>query len=449
MRTGVLVGLFLCFALSCVQGEEYWYQDCAPGVCIPQSVHLSLTGASTEMVVGWFTLYRSATSTVRYGTSPSSLGNSAFGKQSSYLYSEDNDITFFQHFTKVTNLQPSTVYYYECGDDLGGWSPVYNFTTPPPVGSASEFSFAVYGDMGIANSQYTQSSIIRKAREREIDFVFHIGDIGYADDYRDAMYEAVWDQWFASVEPASSLVPYMVLPGNHEYSCSHPLGCAYATNFTVFLNRFLMPYEQSGAVNNMWYSFNYGNVHFVAMDTETDYQGAPEGTHMFGDQMTWLEADLASAHQDPNVKWIIVGGHRPIYSSNCNYSKGDKPEGDPVNLQNAVEKMFHDYHVDVYVCGHVHSYERDYPIYQDKPVYSNTTDPYYDAESTVYIVSGAAGCTEGFATCWNTPQASWSAYREATQRGYGVFTVGSTTLAWEYYASDTERVIDSFTITKN
>jgi hypothetical protein len=57
-------------------------------------------------------------------------------------------------------------------------------------------------------------------------------------------------------------------------------------------------------------------------------------------------------------------------------------------------------------------------------------------------------CTEGFATCWNSPQASWSAYREATQRGYGIFTVGSDTLTWQYLASDTERVLDSFTITK-
>ena len=67
-----------------------------------------------------------------------------------------------------------------------------------------------------------------------------------------------------------------------------------------------MPYEESGASgSSMWYSFNYGNVHFVSFDTETDYANAPEETHgdsgllpaggfaPSGAQVAWLEADLA------------------------------------------------------------------------------------------------------------------------------------------------------------
>lgn len=48
----------------------------------------------------------------------------------------------------------------------------------------------------------------------------------------------------------------------------------------------------------MWYSFDYGNVHFISIDTETGYPGAAEEKIYvlpcggFGDQMTWLEADL-------------------------------------------------------------------------------------------------------------------------------------------------------------
>jgi hypothetical protein len=60
-----------------------------------------------------------------------------------------------------------------------------------------------------------------------------------------------------------------------------------------------MPSESSGGVLNMWYSFNYGPVHFVQINTETDYPGAPNdqytygtGNGGFGDQLAWLEADL-------------------------------------------------------------------------------------------------------------------------------------------------------------
>jgi len=31
----------------------------------------------------------------------------------------------------------------------------------------------------------------------------------------------------------------------------------------------------NGGSNNMWYSFDYSYVHFLMIDTETDYFGAP------------------------------------------------------------------------------------------------------------------------------------------------------------------------------
>lgn len=38
-----------------------------------------------------------------------------------------------------------------------------------------------------------------------------------------------------------------------------------------------MPAEESGSGTNMWTSFDYGNAHFISIDTETDYDHAPEG----------------------------------------------------------------------------------------------------------------------------------------------------------------------------
>lgn len=65
-----------------------------------------------------------------------------------------------------------------------------------------------------------------------------------------------------------------------------------------------MPSLESGAEHGtaMWYSFNLGPVHWVVIDTETDFPDAPGdkytligddddgvGNGGFGDQIAWLE----------------------------------------------------------------------------------------------------------------------------------------------------------------
>ena len=96
------------------------------------------------------------------------------------------------------------------------------------------------------------------------------------------------------------------------------------------------------------------------IDTETDFPGAPldqvAGKNGgFGDQLAWVEADLAQAAADRaagKVTWVLVGGHRPIYSRNCAASSGD-PTGDCKALQAAFEPLFLKYGVDLYFAGHV------------------------------------------------------------------------------------------------
>merc|ERR1712232_369883 len=107
-------------------------------------------------------------------------------------------------------------------------------------------------------------------------------------------------------------IPYMTAPGNHEASCGSDDCDFYASNFTVYNSRFQMPYAESGATSNMWFSFDYGNVHFVTISTETDFPNCPYPQYTFGDQLDWLQSDLAAANANSNIDWIIVTGHQPI-----------------------------------------------------------------------------------------------------------------------------------------
>mmetsp|Transcript_6944 Transcript_6944/g.16943 ORF Transcript_6944/g.16943 Transcript_6944/m.16943 type:complete len:218 (-) Transcript_6944:1842-2495(-) len=169
----------------------------------------------------------------------------------------------------------------------------------------------------------------------KFDFVWHLGDIAYQDDYLflDFAYERILDEYMQEMEFTSARKPYMVLPGNHEVDC-HAIICILDKtyreslhNFTAYNTRWRMPSRESGGVMNMWYSFNYGNVHFVNLDAETDFPNAYEGEHdefylldsgHFNPTpnafLEWLERDLQQAAAQRHVRpWIVVGAHRPMY----------------------------------------------------------------------------------------------------------------------------------------
>jgi hypothetical protein len=82
-----------------------------------------------------------------------------------------------------------------------------------------------------------------------------------------------------------------------------------------------MPSPESNGTLNMWYSFNYGPVHFISLDTETAFPGAPEEHAYvlpcggFGDMLSWLEADLQAANSNRALRpWIFVASHHPMYN---------------------------------------------------------------------------------------------------------------------------------------
>lgn len=223
-------------------------------------------------------------------------------------------------------------------------------------------------------------------------------------------------------------------------------------NFTAYNSRFRMPSGESGAhAENMWYSFNYGPIHFVNIDTETDFPGAPHDDILpgynnggFGDQLKWLEQDLKQANASRNLRpWIFVGGHRPMYSI-LNVDSNGNLTNPPASLAAAVEDMFHNYGVDIYFCGHQHSYERQWPVYRTQP-----EKTYNDPSATVYIVNGAAGNTELHTPYWFEQHPEWNVMKNNEDYGYGMLTIyNSTTLHWGFFSSKNDTLLDEMVLHK-
>jgi len=227
-----------------------------------------------------------------------------------------------------------------------------------------------------------------------------------------------------------------------------------------------MPGYESGTNTSLFYSFDYGPVHFVSLNTESGYAGYPvdpepidpstqnpqgyNTPHPADDptqesffQMNWLAEDLAAAAANrDNVPWIFVGGHRPVYE--INDQKDNAPKKTSANLQAWLEPLFIQYEVDIYFSGHVHHYTRNWPTVNNKETQTNYSYP----DATTYIIHGCAGNIEGHSGLSKTPP-SWYAFGDDENFGYGEVTIfNSTHLQWRAYAADTNEKIDEITLSR-
>ena len=177
-----------------------------------------------------------------------------------------------------------------------------------------------------------------------------VGDIAYADSWvkeetggyvtplnlndKGAEYDKILNEFYDEIEPITRDVPYMVGPGNHEANCDNGANLTLCVpgqlNFTGYRAHWNMPSDVSGGVENFWYSWNHGMVHFITFNTETDFPNAPDepggsGAEFAGPfapsgaQLAWLAKDLAAVDRK-KTPWVIAAGHRPWYVSTSEVS---------------------------------------------------------------------------------------------------------------------------------
>lgn len=222
-------------------------------------------------------------------------------------------------------------------------------------------------------------------------------------------------------------------------------------NFTAYNTRFHMPWGPSRTSSSMWYSYDYGRVHFVNLNSETNYVNAPLDEHAFvpngnfsGDQLAWARADLedaAARKAAGELDWIFAGMHRPIYSIN-DQDKGTVT-GSAAYLSGMFGTLLEEFGVDVFFAGHEHAYECSFPVAKNGSAFS--TD-FNDPQHPVYIVSGAGGNTEGLSSFGGVGVIpAWSAAHANTYTGFGeMAVVNGSTLHWTFWDADNGTVGHDF-----
>jgi 3',5'-cyclic AMP phosphodiesterase CpdA len=153
--------------------------------------------------------------------------------------------------------------------------------------------------------------------------------------------------------------------GNHDY---------LTDNGAPYLDLFDLP-RNAWRTNDIqrYYSFDYGNVHFVVLDSKAllDADDAAASDGMFA----WLCNDLSQTAQ----RWKIVTCHHPPYSTGS--------YGSNRRVQTQLVPIFETYGVDLVLSGHQHNYQRSKPLRGGQV----TT---VEEGGIVYIVSGAGAAAK-------------------------------------------------------
>lgn len=391
----------------------------------PRHVHIAYGNTSSEVVVTWSTVTYSGPSVVEWGTNLFNLSNTTTGNSSLFIDGGPEKAMQWIHRVHLTDLAPATTYSYHVGGHLG-WSAVFGFKTVPAETEGWPLRLAVFGDLGAVNA-HSLVRLQQEAHQGMYDAVLHVGDMAYNMDTDNGN---VGDIFMNQIEPIAAYLPYMTCPGNHENKY----------DFSQYRNRFSMPnYTET---ESLYYSFDLGSVHFIAITTEVYYFG-PNKLQRMNKQYQWLEKDLKAA-TTPEARaerpWIVLFGHRPMYCStndkdDCTRNTTLTRVGLPATHWYALEPLLAEYGVDLAVWAHEHAYERLFPLYNFTVLNGSVEEPYTNPRGPVHFTTGSAGCDERLDN-FQPVQPAWSAKR-VSDYGYTRMTIHNKThLYWEQVSDD-------------
>ena len=227
-----------------------------------------------------------------------------------------------QMWTTLDTLEPDTIYCYQVMQDGLPVSAKIGFRTAPTADSTRTIGILAFGDSGGGGSD--QFALLDQMTLVPYELMIHTGDFAYED----GTLGQLEDVGFAVYGALFAHIPFFPASGNHDYGTLRGL---------PFREAFKLP---ENGDREKWYSYDWGRIHFVALDTESSYE----------EQARWLEEDLGAT----TLPWKIVYLHRPPYSSGNH--------GSDTSLRKALAPVLERHGVQLLLAGHDHHYERANPI---------------------------------------------------------------------------------------
>jgi 3',5'-cyclic AMP phosphodiesterase CpdA len=271
----------------------------------------------------------------------------------------------------------------------------------------SEFDVLVFADTQPQTRQevdYVRDDVVAQLVGIDVAFGVTLGDIMY--DELD-----LWDRQNQII--AKMGLPFYNVPGNHDMNFD-------AADDRHSLETFKRHFGPT------YYSFDYGDVHFVALDDveflglnaetgEEEYRGA------IGEkQLAWLSNDLQFVPED---RLIVLMMHIPLYNS-----QSDHQRINVADRQNLFALLKNRQHL-LAIAGHLHQVRHDF-------LDAKTG---WEGETPLQLISCAAVC----GSWWGGPQDDRgipiATQTDGTPNGYHIFSFKDATWTQKYYAAGEDR----------
>ncbi len=301
------------------------------GPLVTRGPYLQMT-SDDSAVVRWRTDVPTDTR-VYYGVAPGSLVSFADGAASTT-----------EHEVSLGGLAAGTRHYYAVGtptEILTGDDFDHYLDTSPVPGAVVDARIWILGDpgMGNASAAAVRNGYRQLAALRPADLILTLGDNAY-ETGTDAEYQAGLFDMYAEELRTTPLWPAI---GDHDNSSFS------ATQSGPFFDSLSLPTAaEAGGVasgTEAYYSFDYGDVHFVCLDSYDSDRSAD------GDMLTWLIDDLTAT----TARWLVAYWHHTPYSKGSH----DSDSGNPlIDMRANALPILEDFGVDLVLGGHSHSYER-------------------------------------------------------------------------------------------
>ncbi len=296
------------------------------------------------------------------------------------------------HSATISGLTAGqTVYYYVSSEDgnVGFNDPSYKATAASPDNAS--FRFIAYGD---SRPTCANPYPVDNARSRLIntmllhgpDLILHTGDI--AINGRLKQFD---DFYFAPTAQIAKSTPVFTTIGNHDIRWNGTV--------QAYRDLYSLPTNSIDGTED-YYSFDYGSVHFVSLNTALlpdGYRNGYKNSERAAEMKDWFESDLDSTTKT----WKIIFFHRQYYLN---------------DVDTAWRSIFEDNEVSLVLSGHAHHFDS------------------HSRNGVTYIVTGGGGSPlAGAGMAWPDYRIdTFSAYNfvriDVTQNSLyiNVFDIGNT-----------------------